>query len=159
MTSQVTSLLVITPISGEGGLLLPAYSARGLNQTLEPIVGVGGGGANALGQMLRRTINGTLINLFPSQFRKYNSTISCRDVETPCLDEAYIGQTVEVDCVVELGYLTGASPQRSSVSGSERTEGHFTFYRPHLIMMVTAIRNSFAEFEDAYAWQVDLSEV
>jgi hypothetical protein len=156
MTHQVTSLLVITPMSGEGGLILPPYSARGLSQTLNWITGASGGGV--LGSGVRESINGELINLFPPQFRKLESTITCKDVETPCLDEAYFGQIVTVHCAAELSYLTGSSPRRPEVSGSSRVDGHFTFYRPQLVMMVIEIDNTFAEFEREYSWKVGLRE-
>lgn len=157
--TQETSLLTITPLSGEDGLTLPPYSARGLNQTLSLITGAGGEGGDALGKTIRRSINGGLINLFPSQFRKYVSTITCNDVETPAIDPAYIGQSVIVECCFELSYPSGGTPQRTEVSGSSRVEGDFVFYRPVLLMMVTAVNFQFDEFGAAYAWTAQLAEI
>lgn len=159
MSFQGPTLLVITPLSPDNsGMMLPPYSARGLTQSLEPIIGSSGGG-NAEGTLVRETINGEAISLAPTQFRKWRSTITCRDVDTPCLDEAYIGQTVMVQCVVELSYLTGGQPQRPEVSGSSRVDGHFTYYRPELQMIVTGVRNSKEEYLADCSWQVDLREV
>ena len=154
------TLLVITPLSGADGLILTPYSARGLTQTLEPISGTMGGG-HVLGTWIRESTNGELINLTYAPFKKYQSVISCRDQETPCLDNAWKGEIVQVDCAAELNYLTSSgSPNRPVVSGSDRTtDDGFTFYRPQLIMMVIDIRNSFAEYEAETQWSVDLREV
>src|SRR5262245_12930993 len=127
------SLLVITPLSPNTALILTPYSARGLTQTLEPF-------DPGSGQSIRESINGDTVDLFPRQFRKYQSTISCTDQATPCLDDAWKGQLVEVDCVHELNYLLGGAPHRPMVPGSSRIEGNFVFYRPRLIMMVLNIR-------------------
>src|SRR5215831_15977191 len=128
-----STLLVLTPLSGAAALQLTPYSARGLTQTLEFIT-TGG---------LRRDVNGGLQSLVDTRFRKYKSVISCQDQETPCLDDAWIGIHCEVSCALELSYVTGATPARPSVSGSSRTEGTVTFYRPMLTMIVADIKNSF----------------
>lgn len=147
------TLLVITPLSGYATPTLTQYSARGLTQTLEWIRGSGSGG-----QWLRRDVNGVLRSLADTRFRKYKSTITCKDGETPCLDEAWIGTTVNVQCAIELSYPTGGTPGRPVVSGSTRTEGAFTFYRPDLIMIVADIRVSLPEWSSIYDWQIDLEE-
>jgi len=157
MRPQNDTLLFLTPLSGHEGLNLTPYSARGLTQTLEPIIGIGSG--SILGSLIRRTINAKLVNLIPTQFRKYQSTITCKDVNTPVLDGAWQGLVVQVDCVHELNYLTGGSPQRSEVSGSSYTEGHFTFYRPQLIMMVLNIKSSRDEYGADYTWSAEFQEV
>jgi hypothetical protein len=152
------TLLSFNPESG-GALTLTPYAARGVTQTLEPIATVTGQGT-AAGTMIRRDINGNLVNLFPVQLRKYQSTVTCRDVETPALDDAWIGQTISVACTAELNYLTvGGTPQRPEVSGSSYVEGNFTFYRPLLTMMVMSIKSSFAEYPATYSWEVVLQEV
>jgi hypothetical protein len=93
-------------------------------------------------------------------FRLYSSTITCKDQMSPALNRGWIGQIVDVYCAVEFSYRTGLdTPDRPSVSGSERTEGNFTFYRPLLVMMVTGIRNSFEEWKANYSWQMDLQEM
>lgn len=153
------TLLSITPISGgSNGFVLTPYSARGLTQTLEQITG-NSSGQDVAGSLVRRTISGTLVDLTPSWMRKYASVITCKDVDTPCLDDAWIGATVIVDCVIELSYPTGGTPQRGEVSGSSRVEGDFTFYRPQLIMMVTNVKNSRDEYNRDYTWLIGLQEV
>ena len=82
-----------------GGIGVPAYSARGLTQSLEPI--------DAAVQ-LRRTVNGALADLSYEPFRKYKSTISCQDQEPPAVDGVWPGQLVEVGCVAELCFLTAS---------------------------------------------------
>jgi len=145
------TLLVLTPLSGFASLQLTPYSARGLTQTLELIKS--GGDA-----WLRRDVNGIYRSVADTRFRKYKSTISCKDGETPCLDDAWIGETVEVSCVFELSYPTGATPARPVVENSERTVGTVTYYRPLLTMLVEDIRLSLPEWQALYDWQIDLQE-
>lgn len=145
------SILTITPLSGGGNLQLVPWSARGVTQTLEQFAGNN--------QFIRETINGETINLTPTWMRKYNSTITCMDIRTPCLDNAFRGETCLVDCIYELSFPTGGTANRSVVSGSERTENGFTFYRPALIMMVLDIKMSNVEWPADYHWQIDLREV
>lgn len=142
------TLLRLAPID------VPPYSARGIRQTLEPIDG---------GQ-LRRTVNGTLIDLSESIFRKYRSSITCTDQQHPALSGVWIGETLTVDCVVELAYLTaGGSPERSLASTTDdtatRTEGLYTFYRPRLTMMVTGWSVQRDEWGASVGWTLDLEEV
>ena len=153
-----TTLLSFSPETG-GALTLTPYSTRGVTQTLEPIATVTGSG-QAAGTFIRRDINGFLVNMFPIQLRKYQSTVTCRDVETPALDNAWLGQIISVACTAELNYLTATgTPQRPEVSGSSYVEGDFTFYRPLLTMMVMDIKSSFAEYPAFYSWEVQLQEV
>ena len=145
ITSSNPTLLVI---SGPG---MPTYAARGLTQTLDPI---------DASSAVARTVNGGLINLSPSQMQKYRSTISCTDQETPALDGVWPGQVLTVDCVSELGYLTaGGSPDRTVVTGSSRTRGVWTWYRPQLAMMVISYTTSTDEYGARIGWQLDLEEV
>jgi hypothetical protein len=138
----------ILVISGPG---IPTYSARGLTQTLDPIE------ASAV---VGRTVNGALIDLSPPQMRKYTSTISCTDQESPALDGIWPGMQLTVDCVTELGYLTaGGSPQRTVVSGSSRVSGAWTYYRPQLVMLVTNYSVSRDEWGAAVDWTLDLEEI
>lgn len=146
------TLLVLTPVAGTAGGDTPEltpYSARGLTQSLEPIPSGN----------LRRTINGELVDLTPTQFRKYQSTITCKDQVVPAFDDAWLGHLVTVQCVAELSYRTiGGSAGRTAVAGSARIVGDFTFYRPELTMLVVALRNSFDEWPCDYSWQLDLAE-
>jgi hypothetical protein len=129
---------------------VPAYSARGLSQSLEPI------GAS---QQMRRTINGNLLDVSGSQFRKYKSTITCADMRVPALDGIWPGQTLTVDCVAELCYLTGGSPGRTVVPGSSYIEGNFTFYRPRLDMRVVSFNPIHDEYGAVTSWTLDLEEI
>jgi len=135
-------------ISGPG---IPLFAARGLSQTLDPV---------AESAVTARTVNGTLIDLSPHQFRKYTSTISCTDVDGPALDGVWPGMPLTVDCVAELGYATaGGAPARPVVTGSERVVGGYTYYRPRLEMLVVKYTVSADEYGAAISWTLELSEV
>lgn len=144
----MTTLLRIT--SAE----IPDYAARGLEQTLFPI---------PASQSLRRTVNGDLVDLSASQFRKYGSTITCTDQRVPALDGIWPGMTVTVDCVAELSYRTGGTPQRDLADTTDDdatyTDGDFTYYRPRLTMIVIDYRTSFDEYGARVGWSLDLEEV
>lgn len=143
--------LVLTPLSGISALQLTPYSARGLTQTFELIAG---------GEVqTRRDVNAVLRSVADTRFRKYKTTISCKDGETPCLDDAWIGLTCLVDCVFELSYPTGAMPARAVVSGSEREVENITYYRPVLTCMITNIRVALPEYPALYDWQIDMEEI
>lgn len=152
------TLLVLTPLSGQDTVVLTPYSARGLTQTLDLISGVGGANGSS-SAWLRRDVNGFLRSVADNRFRKYRSVVSCRDGETPCLDGAWIGETVVVSCAVELSFPSGGFPQRPMVSGSERVQGSFIYYRPELTMIVAGISNSFQEYQAINSWSVTLEEV
>jgi hypothetical protein len=139
-------------LSGPG---VAPYSARGLRQTLEPI---------AAAAQLRRTVNGTLTDVSSPEFRKYRSTISCRDQMAPALDGVWPGQELSVECVAELSYPTATgSPGRpmagSSAGEAVRTEGAFTFYRPVLQMRVVGFSTDTDEWDAAVGWTLELEEI
>lgn len=144
MAEVAETLLILS------GIGVPLYSARGLSQTLEPI----GASAN-----LRRTVNGNLRDLSFEPFRKYTSKISCTDQRAPAIDGIFPGMAVEVHCVQELCYPLSGSPQRSSVSGSERVEGDFVHYRPILSMLVISITAVTDEWNAEVGWELELEEV
>lgn len=144
MSGSDDTLLVLT------GIGIPAYSARGLTQTLEPIGAAG---------FLARTVNGALRNLSSTQFHKYQSAISCTDLQAPALEGIWPGQIVIVECVAELCYPVGGSPSRSFVSGSERSDGAFIFYRPVLEMMVVGLTTTADEWGATFQWQLTLEEI
>jgi hypothetical protein len=146
------TVLALVPLSGLTSLQLPYYSARGLTQTLELIKPSGS-------EWLRRDVNGILRNVADTRFQKYKSVVSCKDGDTPCLDDAWIGITVDVSCVVELSYPTGAIPARPAVAGSTRTQDNITYYRPQLSMMIEDIRIALPEWQGLYDWQLDLQEI
>lgn len=130
---------------------IPEGASRGITQTLDPIEAA---------SSLRRTVNGGLVNIGSSLFQKYRSTISCTDQVPPALDGVWPGQTITVLCVAELCYAASSgSPARDTVSGSERTEGEFTWYRPQLTMMVRNFTTSTNEFGAVVGWSLDLEEV
>jgi hypothetical protein len=140
-----TTLLAIS------GINIPPYSARGITQTLAPI---------ASAASLRRTINGSLVDLSASQFRKYASTISCTDQQHPALNGVWPGLQVTVDCVCELSYLTsGGSADRTVVPSTSRVEGAYTFYRPRLTMRVMAYDIQTDEYGASVGWSLQLEEV
>lgn len=141
-----------TTILNFDGMDIPPYSARGLTQTLDPI---------QQASSLRRTINGTLLDLSASQFRKYKSTISCNDQQPPAIEDVWPGLQVTVDCVAELSYLNGSSgsASRPIVEGSTREDGDFTFYRPRLTMRIINFTTSKDEYGDVVSWSMDLEEV
>jgi hypothetical protein len=149
------TFLTLTPLSGAASLQLTPYSARGLTQTFEVIKGAGQGSSG----WLRRDVNGVLRSLADTRFRKFKTTISCKDGETACLDDAWIGITCEVSCVFELSYPTGATPSRPAVSGSQRVQGSVTYYRPLLVCMVEDIRVALPEWSAIYDWQIDFLEI
>ena len=129
------------------GIGLPPASIRGVTQTLEPI------GAAA---QLMRTVNGTLVDISASAFRKYASTIRCTDQAPPALDGVWPGQLVTVDCVAELVHAVGATPERPVVAS--RTDGGFVFYRPRLSMRVLSFETERDEWNAAVAWSMALEE-
>ena len=134
-------------ISGPG---VPPYSARGLSQTLTPIQAA---------QNTRRTVNGALLDVSAPQFRKFRSTISCNDHNTPALDGIWPGQQLTVDCVATLSYKTlGGAPSRPVVPGSSYTEGAFTIYRPRLTMIVMNYAVQEDEYGAVVSWSLDLEE-
>lgn len=134
-----------------GAIALSDYATRGLTQTLEPI---------AASSQMRRTVNGALADISASQFRKYQSTVACRDQVPPALDGIWPGQSLTVKCMAELSYVTsGGSPARSVVSGSSRTEGSFTYYRPEMSMRVVQFNIDTDEWGAAVGWSLELQEI
>jgi hypothetical protein len=108
----------------------------------------------------RRTVSGTLVNISPTQLRKYRRTLTCRDQMPPALDGIWPGDQVTVKCACELSYLTaGGSPDRAVVAGSSRVDGSHTFYRPQLTMLVVSKSQQWDEWRAATTWQIELEEV
>lgn len=140
------TLLRLAPID------IPPYSAKGISESLQPI---------SASSFAKRTVNGELIDLSSSQFRKYSVKLSCTDMDFPALAGVWPGQILTVDCITELVELTstGAVPERTAVSGSERTANGFSYYRPQLSMMVIDYQTSFSEWEAEMNWTLELEEV
>lgn len=128
------------------------YQARGLQQTLSIISDA---------KRTARTVNGTLLDLSATQFRKFASKISCRDVNVPPFDGLWPGMQVTVHCAASLCYPTATgSASRPAVSGSAYTEGHMSFYRPVLEMIITDITpTTFDEWRAENQWDMALEEV
>lgn len=134
-------------------------AARGLSQTLEPI---------EQAAQLRRTVNGTLVDVSNPAFRKYRSTIRGRDQLPPALDGVWPGLAVTVQCIAELAFLPasgigsgseGDMALRPVVAGSEREEGALVFYRPELSMLVRSVTQETDEWGAAVSWTIELEEV
>ncbi len=103
-----------------------------------------------------RTVNGQLVDVSTSAFRKYASTIRCADQAPPALDGIWPGQQVTVDCVAELVHAVGGTPARSVVAS--RTDSGFVFYRPRLTMRVLSYEIDQDEWGAAVAWTLTLEE-
>jgi hypothetical protein len=137
--------LVLDPIG-----VVP-YSARGLDQTVAPI---------AQSAVMKRTVLGDLDNVASEVFQLYKSTITCDDLNVPGLDGIFAGTTVTVDCIFELSYKTsGGSASRTVITGSSRTEGAFTFYRPRLVMKIVDFNYRKSDWGVNVGWQMDLEEI
>ncbi len=137
------TLLIMTPIG------VPLYSARGLTQTLTP--------TQAAKPAPRRTINSTARFLGGSQMKKFDSTITCTDVNAPPFSGLWPGDLVTVQCVEELSYHTDTgSPERTVVIS--RVVGAFTLYRPEIEFMVVDWNDSYQEYPDQHGWQLTLTE-
>jgi len=138
------SFLVLT------GLGASPFSLRGATQTLEHIEAA---------TQVRRTVNGSLIDISATQLRKYKSLITGVDHLPPAFDSKWPGMIVTVDCSAELSYLTGGSPGRSVVSGSSRVDGAYTFYRPQLTMRIINFSINADEYNAKTGWTLELEEV
>lgn len=154
------TLLLINPLSGADTPILTPSSARGITQTFRQIAA-----GSSSSQWLRRDVNAVKRNLSDTRFHLLSTTITCRDGESPCLDNTWIGVECEVWCAFELSYPSGGTPARPEVSGSARTVvwpnggPTITYYRPVLQCMLTDIRNGFAEYQGLYDWQMDFEEL
>jgi hypothetical protein len=130
------------------------YSARGLKGTLSPISAASGS------DKLRRTVNGTLIDISAPQMHKYQLEIGGSDQAPPALDGLWVGMQVDVACHVELAYLTaGGTPARTPVTGSSRVEGAYTYYRPSFSMRVVDLQTDSDEWGAAVNWSLSLEEI
>lgn len=128
------------------GMGQPLYSGRGLTQTHSPI--------DAASQ-IEEDIDGVTMDLSFDGFKKYQTEITCTDVESLSWDGVWPGTEITIDCVFELSYITDSgAPTREMVEGSERTEGDYTFYRPRLDCVVTAWDNGFQEYSGDYTWRL-----
>lgn len=133
------------------GMGLAPYSAGGIVQTLKPI----GEAAN-----LQRDVNGTLEDVSYAPFRKYETTITCTDMNAPALEGIWPGDDITIDCVNELAYISRTSaPSRAVVEGSSREVGDYTFYRPRLYCKVMDFQTSDDEWPADVQWQLTAQEI
>jgi hypothetical protein len=130
------------------------YSARALKGTLTPIDAAKGN------DKLRRTVNGTLIDISAPQMRKYSLEINGSDQAPPALDGLWVGMQVLVNSHVEIAYLTaGGSAGRSPVPGSVRVEDNFTYYCPQFTMRIVDLQIERDEWAAAVTWSLSLEEI
>ena len=133
------------------GLTVPEASARFVRQSLSHIPQA----AN-----FRRTVNMQLRNTAPAAAQgKYMTVITCTDINAPIWDQLYIGLQVVIDCIQELFYAIGGTPEKPVVPGSERTFGGVVWYRPRLTMLVTAWDDDLTENEALRTWRLVAEEV
>jgi len=133
---------------------VPLYAARGMHGTLRPIDMAQGS------DKVRRTVNGTLIDISAPQLRKYQLEASGDDQEPPAFDGLWPGMEVEVDCHVELAYMTAAGPAgRIAVPGSEHIRGSYTWYCPRFSMRIIELQIETAEWDAQTAWAITLEEI
>lgn len=159
-----------------GDIYLQVGSSRGLTQSLA-LVSNGD---------LRRTVNGSLIDLTREQQRKFNSTISGSDIAAPAIQDLWRGQELEVECIQPFRQTVfpvslTATLIRDPVSGSvfgRIADGTKIFptsvialvatfaqnvsmveYRPILTMLVSDISIDNDEYAAQEGWSIDLEEV
>jgi hypothetical protein len=131
------------------GLGISLYSARGCTQTYAPIPAA---------KALRRTINGDLIDISFSQFDKFQSEITCRDMKSPALDGVWPGREVTVYCIAELVVASGQPITRQVVAHSDYVEDGFYHYRPILDMRVVDYQVGAEEWAASVNWKLTLEE-
>lgn len=131
---------------------VPLYSCRNATQSF--------GYIDALAKP-RRDGDGVLRDVSYEQFRKYQSKITCTDFHEPATYGIWVGSILVVDCIFELNYPVGGSPDRTVVTGSDYTESGdtVTHYRPQLTFMVMNLTASLEEYSRRYTWELDLEEV
>jgi len=149
-----TDLSITFDISAAVAPGVNPYSARGLRGTLSPIDAAQGI------DKLARTVNGGLIDISAPQMRKYRLSVAGNDYAPPALDGLWVGMIVNVNSHVEMAVLTATGiTSRTPVSGSVRTEGDFTYYRPSFQMMVVEYNIDREEWEQAVSWTLALEEI
>lgn len=144
MTVPYETLLTIS------GIGIPPSSARGAHQTLSPIDAT---------KKLVRTVNGDAFDISPPQMRKYATTITCTDMNSPALDGIWPGMQLSIGCVTELSFPTGGTAARPEVAGSLRFEGSYSFYRPQIVVQVTSFSIDTDEYGAAVQWTLEGEEV
>jgi hypothetical protein len=132
---------------------------------------------------MRRTINGTLVDLTRSTHRKYRLEITCRDTVAPALAALWRGQTVSVNAPIPLRQVVSSGSAtliRTPVPGSVRCftadgtpvpatvagatvstspSAAYVEYKPVMTMMVVERSEDFAEWDATTGWSIVLEEV
>lgn len=100
------------------GIGIVPFSARGVSETRRPI---------DQARQQRRTVNGALVDLSTTAFRKYALSLSGGDLQPMALNGVWQGQAVTVGCISELGQAVtltagvgSVSLDRKPVTGSGR---------------------------------------
>jgi hypothetical protein len=107
----------------------------------------------------RRTVNGRLIDLSGTQFRKYRIKLEGSDMLPPALAGVWPGQIVTIKCISELCYAVGGTAERAAVEGSTRVSNGFVYYRPILQAMVEDLSQGTDEWGARVGWSLSLVEV
>jgi len=132
------------------GMGIVLFSARGCTQTLSPIPAA---------KVLRRTINGDLVDVSYSQFDKYSTEISCKDMLAPALDGIWPGREITIHCIAELIVASGQPITRPAVSGSQYDDGNgFTHYRPVIDVRVVEFQTGTEEWAASVNWKLTCEE-
>jgi hypothetical protein len=148
-------------------------AARGIDVSIAPIEAGG----------MRRTINGTPIDLTRWTHRKYRLEIECRDTVAPTLAALWRGQTVSVNAPIRLRQVVSsglATLIRPAVPGSVRcftadgtpvpstvsstsvstsSSAAHVEYQPVMAMMVVERSEDYAEWGATTGWSIVLEEV
>lgn len=124
-------------------------SARGITETLELDYEA----------VQRRTLSGRLVNLGTDTFRKYRVTLEGGDLLPPALAGVWKGMILTMNCITELCYEVGGTPERAVVPGSSRVFEGFVYYRPQLTVMVDTHQQRRAEWQGNVQWSITLREV
>ncbi|WP_370311270.1 glycine-rich domain-containing protein [Sagittula sp.] len=150
MTTPETTLRLIKQPSGTE-IPFPANSGTFIDCDLSPI---------ADSAHLARDVNGNLIDLGDSRFRKYALTLSCGGgVQLPGLANLWPGMAFTVELPVVLKE-PGMTPSRDAVEGSVRLVGGYVEYRPVMSVMLT--QNSLQETEwrgRSSGWSLSFEEI
>jgi hypothetical protein len=127
----------------------PPFACRNASQALEMI---------AAAANFDRDVNGGMVDMSAPQFKLYKTTISGTDWDGPSYDKLKIGTVFVVDCISELYYMVGETPERPPVAGSEYTQGDIVFYRPQMPFVCTGFSFVRNEYGDTTAWSIEGEE-
>lgn len=159
-----------------GDIVIPVGAGRGITQNIS-LVDNGD---------LRRTVNGTLIDLTRDETRKYTSSVQSSDQKTPSLAGIWKGQELVVECISTIrqlvspastsvtlirdfvtGSVFGRDINGAKVTPSSNVDLAFTFptnivmveWLPKLTMLVADINIDSDEYEATQGWSINLEEV